>query len=214
MTYGPQTPLSAPPMATKRPFPSLEVPYPSGREIRPKLAPSYPPAGTQQASVSDQPPKRKRGRPPKVPGTQIGLTTAGSSGERSAPPAPLSTRPQPHLSPSTPALAAPEPAPTEEAKTTVPPPARMPISAVLTPTAPKTTSQPSSSSGKRKRGKSTRFEAEGAGSGLGSGAAVAGRAYESPYGRADSGGLEDTPARAAVLRHREEPSTAPATSRP
>ena len=64
---------------------------------------------------------------------------------------------------------------------------------------PKSASQSSSSSGKRRRARSTKSEPEE------TPLARAGADYESPYGRV-RGGAEDSPARTAVLRHREDPA--------
>jgi len=201
-SYGPHTPLSAPPIPMKRPFPSLEAPYTTGREIRPKLAPAYPTAGTStQVSISEQPPKRRRGRPPKVQAQSKLPPSTALSGEPSAP-ASLA-QPQIQLSPTKPTATASS-MPIEEPKAALPPAVRMPISAVLTPIAPKAASSSSSSSGKRRRGRSTRSEPEEPAQFVG---AAARQEYESPYGRAAGGLEEDTPARTASLRHRAESAT-------
>ncbi|KAK5120074.1 hypothetical protein LTR85_006555 [Meristemomyces frigidus] len=147
--------------------------------------------------MAEPPTKRKRGRPTKA---QAQAKAAAESSVHSdpgpAPPTPL------HISPHT-ALQAGSAGPgtAEETKPPLPPTTRMPISAVLTPTAPKTVSSSSSSSGKRRRGRSMRSESEGFGVGE---MAMTVQEYESPYGRA-AGSLQDSPARTAVLRHREEP---------
>jgi len=199
---GLQTPLSAPPPGLKRSF-QLEAPFLAGREIRPK---PFPPAGAPiQPSTSEPPAKRKRGRPTKAQvqakadaeaQAQAQAQARGAAAGPAGPAAPqLLTSPQtagPAVSPGpVPVAVAGRP---EEAR----PATRMPISAVLTPTAPKTASSSSSSSGKRRRGRSTRSEAEGFGGG-----GVVGQEYESPYGRAMDM-PEDSPARTAVMRHREE----------
>ncbi|KAI7357250.1 hypothetical protein KC354_g10083 [Hortaea werneckii] len=200
---GPQTPLSAPPPGLKRPF-QLEAPYPAGREIRPKPFP--PPGAPAQPSVSEPPVKRKRGRPTKAQAQAKAEAEAHARGSSVvAGPAPAVQQQQPQVSPqpgATPAPVEAVPSRVEEQppqpRATLPPTTRMPISAVLTPTAPKTASNSSSSSGKRRRGRSTRSEPEG----LGIGGAGPLHEYESPYGRAEM--PEDSPARTAVMRHREE----------
>ncbi|KAK5736824.1 hypothetical protein LTR17_007149 [Elasticomyces elasticus] len=195
---GPQTPLSAPlsapPHILKRPFPH-EAPF-TGRVIAPRPT-SHLPNVTGQSSVSDPAPKRRRGRPPKAE-TQARELAAVAASRSQAGPAPLQA-PLPQATPqtvSTPVSVGPTA--TEEARSTQNAPTRMPISAVLTPVVPHTASSSSGSSGKRRRGRSLRNEPEGS---VGGGAS--GHAYESPYGRAMAP-LEDTPARAAVMRHREE----------
>ncbi|TKA24098.1 hypothetical protein B0A50_06838 [Salinomyces thailandicus] len=201
----PQTPLSAPPPGLKRSF-QLEAPYPSGREIRPKPLP--PPGASAQPSVTEPPIKRKRGRPTKAQTLAKAEAEAQARGSSMlAGPALLLQQQQQQQQQISPRMMTPAPAPgpaleslpiEEQPKTALPPTTRMPISAVLTPTAPKTASSSSSSSGKRRRGRSTRSELEGPGVGGGG----PGYEYESPYGREDV--PQDSPARTAVLRHREE----------
>ncbi|KAK3614630.1 hypothetical protein LTR56_027130 [Elasticomyces elasticus] len=195
--YGPQTPLSAPlsapPHILKRPFPH-EAPF-TGRIIAPRPT-TFGPSVAGGPSVSDPAPKRRRGRPPKAEtqAKEAAAAAAAAASRHQAGPAPLQA-PLPLVaqqSVSTPVSA------TEEARSTQSAPTRMPISAVLTPVVPHTASSSSGSSGKRRRGRSLRNEPEGSGSG-----GPSGHAYESPYGRAMAP-LEDTPARAAVMRHREE----------
>lgn len=194
-SLGPQTPLSAPPPGLKRPF-QLEAPYPAGREIRPK---PFPPPGTPaQPAVSEPPVKRKRGRPTKAQAQAKAEAEAQARGTSAvagpAPPAPQQVSPQ-TIMPSV----MPAPALVEEPRPPLPPATRMPISAVLTPAAPKTASSSSSSSGKRRRGRSTRSEPEGLGL---AGSGGPSHEYESPYGRTEM--PDDSPARTAVMRHREE----------
>ncbi|KAK4631906.1 hypothetical protein CLAFUW4_03343 [Fulvia fulva] len=196
------TPLSAP-VSLKRPF-QYEGPYsagPSGREIRPKPSlalPTY-----SQPSPTEPPPKRKRGRPTKAEAQAKAEAAAALSG---GDPGPLSatTASRPSTSTSTPAPMAVTitSAPTAEAK--LPPATRMPIAAMLTPSAgePKSASHSSSSSGKRRHARSTKDEPEG------SPTARAGTGYDSPYVRA-AGTTEDSPARTAVLRHRPGDLTNP-----
>lgn len=189
--YGPQTPLSAPPGGVlKRPF-TLEAPY-AAREIRPK---PFPPSGSSlQASTSEPPTKRKRGRPTKAAAQAKAAAEAEATARSDPGPAPPQLQSSPQITAPA-AITGPV-----EVKPAVPATSRMPISAVLTPNAPKTASSSSSSSGKRRRGRSTRSEPEGFGLAESSGSA---QEYESPYARA-IGAPEDTPARTAVLRHREE----------
>ena len=193
ISLGPQTPLSAPPVTLKRSFPP-EASYTAGREIRPK---PYAATGSSfEAPASEQPVKRRRGRPPKA-------QTMPIPGIPAQPP-PTAVKPL-KIVDMTPAMQG-------EPRSTLPPATRMPISAVLTPTATKTASQSSGSSGKRRRGRSTKSEPEELGQIL----RAAGHEYESPYGRAaeGSGGggggvLEDTPARTAVLRHQQREDFTP-----
>ncbi|TKA67288.1 hypothetical protein B0A55_09238 [Friedmanniomyces simplex] len=203
--YGPHTPLSAPPPGIKRPF-QLESAFP-GRSIAPKPS-NLAPSGIGQPSASEPAPKRRRGRPSKA--DMQARDAAGSAGSSEAGPAPpLVQYPQvPPQSVGTPVSVGPapveEPQPAQQSLT------RMPISAVLTPVAPHTASSSSSSSGKRRRGRSMRNDPEGS---VGESSGVPGQAYESPYGRA-MGPLGDTPARAAVIRHREEHTTHQQTPQP
>ncbi|KAK0861713.1 hypothetical protein LTR87_016863 [Friedmanniomyces endolithicus] len=199
--YGPQTPLSAPPPGIKRAF-QLEPAFP-GRVIAPRPS-NLAPSGAGQPPASEPAPKRRRGRPPKAE-TQAREAAAAASRSEAGPAPPLAPHPQiPSRAVSTPVSAAPapaeEPQPPQQSST------RMPISAVLTPVAPHTASSSSSSSGKRRRGRSMRIDPEGP---PGGSTGASGQIYESPYGRAMGPLLEDTPARAAVLRHREEQQGTP-----
>jgi hypothetical protein len=196
--YPPQTPgpLSAPlsaPGAFKRPFGISEAPYGAGREIRPKPGP-YPTSVASTSSAPEPPPKRKRGRP-----------TKASVQARAAEPGPA---PPVAMSPQAIQPATAAPAVQEEPKQTFVPTTRMPISAVLTPTAPKTASSSGSSSGKRMRTRSTRSEPEGYPMEVTAGGEPE---YESPYAREpaaiDPSG--PSPARAAVMRHQQPHSEPP-----
>ncbi|KAK0781558.1 hypothetical protein LTR91_016142 [Friedmanniomyces endolithicus] len=199
--YGPQTPLSAPPPGIKRPF-QLEPAFP-GRVIAPRPS-NLAPSGAGQPPASEPAPKRRRGRPPKAE-TQAREAAAAASRSEPGPAPPLAPHPQiPSRAVSTPVSAAPAPA--EEPQPAQLSSTRMPISAVLTPVAPHTASSSSSSSGKRRRGRSMRIDPEGP---PGGSAGASGQIYESPYGRAMGPLLEDTPARAAVMRHREEQQVTP-----
>ena len=205
-TIGPQTPspLSAHPLG-KRPYPfEGSASFPTGREIRPKPTSS---AGTYgQPSPIENTSKKKRGRPTKL---DVQKRAEKQAGGGEAGPAP---RPQPAEAISAGPQAQPaslvEPAlpgqATVEETRLLPPVSRMPIASILTPTAPQSTSQSSSSSGKRRRGRSTRSEPEDIPSAGTSGARQRPE-YESPYATVIE--LQDSPARAAVLRHREEPDT-------
>jgi len=193
--YGPQTPLSAPPVGFKRPF-SVEAPYQGGREIRPK---PFPPPGLSGHITSGEPaPKRKRGRPTKAQAQAKAAAAEAASQLGSAPP-PHTSSPQ-----SAPPAVSDTPAPPEEAKPSHPPVTKMPISAVLTPSAPKTASSSGSSSGKRRRTRSTRSEPEGYPMGGGGGIVGLSQDYESPYAMEARSVMEMTPARSTIMRHREE----------
>lgn len=189
--------LSAHPTITQIPKRPLDSPFP-GREIRPK------PMTTQtfpQPPVDDRPQlKRKRGRPSKAQvQARAAAEAAASRSVGAAGPAPRPVTPAPAQAAAQTVMggstAAGAGAPAEQ-RSSLQAPTRMQISAVLTPTNPNTASNSSSSSGKRRRGRSTRSNPEAQ-------AGDAGLIYQSPYGRAAED-LEDTPARAAVLRHREE----------
>lgn len=194
---GPQTPspLSAP-VTLKRHFPFENINV--GREIRPK--PSSTGSVYGQPSPVEQPARKKRGRPTKAEaaaraGVQGGAAES-SSATRLMPAGNLQPYPPPAPA-SEPGLAT-ETSPTEATR---PPVSRVPISSMITPTAPTTASQSSSSSGKRRRGRSTRSEPESfpiAGT-LGT-RQTAGQQYESPYAIAGP-----DPAPAAVMRYPEEP---------
>jgi len=200
-SVGPQTPspLSAP-VTLKRNFPFENINV--GREIRPK--PSSIESVYGQASPIEQPPRKKRGRPTKAEAAAR-AEAQGGVGESSSATRPMSTG---GLLPFPPAPAAEpgavaETSPTEELRLIAPPVSRMPISSIITPTAPTTTSQSSSSSGKRRRGRSARSEPESfpmAGT-LGT-RPTALQQYESPYAGA---GPDPSPAMTAVMRHRDEP---------
>lgn len=204
------TPMSAP-GALKRQYP-YEASYSAGaagREIRPK--PTMAGAVYSQPSPTEPPPKKKRGRPTKAEAqakADAAAAAASSSGEV-GPASALSPAPPPHLSMQTPAPTAPMPPMVtatvpEEAKPTLPPSTRMPIAGMLTPAArePKSSSHSSSSSGKRRRARSTKSEPEE------SPMTRQGSQYESPYARVRAG-ADDSPARTAVLRHREDPGGPP-----
>ncbi|KAK3110482.1 hypothetical protein LTR53_015187 [Teratosphaeriaceae sp. CCFEE 6253] len=190
--YGPQTPLSAPPQGPgfKRGF-QLEPAF-TGRVIAPRPS-NLAPGGAGAASSSEPPPKRRRGRPPKA---EMQAREAAAAASR-APPA-TQIAPEAAVTPVSATSA-----PTDGPRPAPQPPTRMQISAVLTPVAPHTASSSSGSSGRRRRGRSMRNDPEASG-GSGGGAALA---YESPYARTTAT-LEDTPAQAAVMRHREEQASA------
>lgn len=197
------TPLSAPTQSLKRPY-SFEGLYSAGgsaREIRPR--PAQPISAIYSQPSNEPPPKRKRGRPTKAEqaakeeakaAAAAAAASVAASGESASAPMSRPTT-QPPAPTQVPILPAPS---AEEAKPVMAAAARMPIAAMLTPTArePQSASNSSSSSsGKRRRARSNRLEAEGDGNG-----------YDSPYARM-APGSEDSPARTAVLRHREEPAT-------
>nr|OQO31278.1 hypothetical protein B0A51_01032 [Rachicladosporium sp. CCFEE 5018] len=193
----PQTPLSAPISGSlKRPWGS-EAPLP--RAIMPKVAPSsgmgLPPQNISHIGQA-QPPKRKRGRPPKnPPPTQLEPTAlaalVSAAGPTYTPREALQyTAPLPSMQSSYP----PGP-PAPDPRASLPPPQRVPISGLIsTPTGQKTSSNSSSSSGKRRRGRSMRLEP-------GSMAQMQPPVYESPY--AVQAEQRDSPAQAAIMRHRE-----------
>ena len=215
------TPLPGPMQALKRPYP-FEAAYSggptaggsTGREIRPK--PSNTSAVPMQASPIDPPTKKKRGRPTKAEALAK-AEAAAASGTPFGEPGPVSmSRPASQNTPQLQPLTMVAPAPRiEEPKPGLPPAlqpvTRMPIAAMLTPTAGEShsasQSQSGSSSGRRRRARSTKSEPGGE-SPLRRGNNETGYDYESPYARPDA---PDTPARAAVLRHREEniPRTMP-----
>ncbi|KAK5107658.1 hypothetical protein LTR62_000939 [Meristemomyces frigidus] len=196
--YGPHTPLSAPPIGIKRSFPQLESAFP-GREIRPKPHPAST-LGMSQPGTSEPPTKRKRGRPTKKEAEEKAAKAQGVAVGESGPSSlRIATAPPGSSNIATPVTTVG--LPVDAPRPALAPTTRMPISAMLTPTAPHTASSSSSSSGKRRRGRSTRSDPEGRGE-FGTGE----QHYESPYARAPTS-LEDTPARAAVMRHREEQQT-------
>ena len=208
--YGPQTPsLMAAPPQLKRTYPFPEGPsYPGAREIRPK--PSSGGSAFGPMSPIEHPPKKKRGRPTKAEAQAKAEAEGQTIGFE-----PVVTPRLEHVGPSilappivgsvvTPAVGTPQsiqPS-AEEVRSTLPAVSRMPISSIITPTAPQSTSQSSSSSGKRRRGRSTRSEPENFPTSE-VGVASQSQEYESTYGRA-AAESQDTPARTAVLRHREE----------
>ncbi|KAK3706515.1 hypothetical protein LTR37_012725 [Vermiconidia calcicola] len=207
---GPQTPspMSAP-LTLKRAFP-FESTFSTGREIRPKPVPIGNTYG--QPPAIEHPPKKKRGRPTKAE-ARAKAEAHGVSPE--AGPAPrqqvvggaVSGPPPPPPAPSSdPGLERVEQSPPGELRPSAPAVSRMPISSMLTPTGQKSDSQSSSSSGKRRRGRSTRSEPEGFPSTATSGAAHSQyQEYESPYARLTAA-TQDSPARTAVMRHRDERS--------
>lgn len=213
---GPQTPspLSAYPPGAMRSL-TLEgsASFPGAREIRPK--PTTSTGAYSQPSPIEQPlNKKKRGRPRKDD-TQARSEMVAAPGEVNIPPGPqpagasmmvLQAQPSPFTEP--PLLEQPS---AEELRP-LPPVSRMPISSILTPTIQQSTSQSSSSSGKRKRGRSTRSEPEDYPAAGPSGAGQA-QTYESPYSRLTIE-TQDSPARAAVLRHREEHDARPPSRDP
>ncbi|KAK6437342.1 hypothetical protein LTR95_006467 [Oleoguttula sp. CCFEE 5521] len=193
----PHTPLSAPIGGSlKRPWGSDAAPP---RAIMPKLTStsgmSLPPQMSSQIGQA-QPPKRKRGRPPKnPPPAQLEsaalAASIGTVGPAYAPREALQyTAPLPSMQTSYPSgPSAPDP------RASLPPPQRVPISGMIsTPTGQKTSSNSSSSSGKRRRGRSMRLEPS-------SMAQMQPPVYESPY--AVQAEQRDSPAQAAITRHRE-----------
>ena len=201
--YGLETPRSAPAAAPpKRTFQLLDAPFP-GRQIRPK--PVVASSSMPQAITSEPAAKRKRGRPTKAQAQAKAAAEAAAAGRSEAGPAPRPMTPAQSQAAAQAVIPAPTGAPnppTEEPRPTLQAPARMQISAVLTPANPNTASSSSSSSGKRRRGRSTRSEQGAVGEVFGGPA----QQYESPYGRAAEN-LEDTPAQTARMRHREEQQT-------
>ncbi|CZT20029.1 uncharacterized protein RCC_05886 [Ramularia collo-cygni] len=195
------TPLSMPAQPIKRPYP-FDGMYSTGssaRAIRPRPAQSI---TTYPQTTNEPPAKKKRGRPTKAEQAakeeaKLAAVAAAATASGESASAPIS-----RLATQTPA---PTQVPTtmtthsEEVKPLMPAAARMPIAAMLTPTAhePKSASNSggSSSSGKRRRARSNRLEAEGGGN-----------MYGPSHGRMDPE-PDDSPARTAVLRHREESST-------
>ncbi|CAK3809450.1 Hypothetical predicted protein [Lecanosticta acicola] len=212
------TPLSLPPVTLKRPYQyeggSYSAGAATGREIRPK--PHASGISYSQPSPTEPPSKRKRGRPTKAEAQAKAelAAAAASAGDVGSVPVAVSA-PMSMIAPSRPStqtpapIIAPSPAPslpttTQEPRPSQPASTSMPIAAMLTPNIrePKSASQSSSSSGKRRRARSTKSELEE------TPLARTGAEYESPYGRV-RGGPEDSPARTAVLRHREDPSPRP-----
>lgn len=200
------SPMSAP-LTFKRTYGMMEPSstYPAGREIRPKMPSSG--AMPSQHSPIDHPPRKKRGRPTKAEAHARAEAQSASSEPGSAPRPPFVgtavAQPQPPIQPSEPlSLATPR---TEEIRPAPVP--RMSVSSMLTPTGQKSNSQSSSSSGKRRRGRSTRSEPEDLPRVEESRSRQA-QEYESPYARMGAE-LEESPARTAVLRHRDEPDPRP-----
>ena len=198
------SPLPAP-LNLKRHFPfDSSGLYSAGREIRPKPTSSFGQFGPQRP---EQPAKKKRGRPTKAEAQARADAQSASSEPSPAGPAPRPSAlempiPQPQIAPRPEPLSI-EPVRVEETRPSQI--ARMPISSMLTPTGQKSNSQSSSSSGKRRRGRSTRTEPED----YPMTEAPTSRQqqeYESPYARMATD-LQDSPARTAVLRHRDEPDS-------
>ncbi|KAM3423416.1 hypothetical protein BST61_g849 [Cercospora zeina] len=206
MPLGPlaPSPLSGPIPPLKRAYP-YEAPFPggsSGREIRPKPAMSS--AIHTQPSPTEPPAKKKRGRPTKAEAlakAEAAAASAVSYGE----PGPVSmSRPESQNTPriQTQPPQPPPPAATEEParepRPTVPPVTRMPIAAMLTPSAREpesaSQSQPGSSSGRRRRARSTKSEPSDS-------PIRRPHEYESPYGQSAA---PDSTARAAIPRRRDE----------
>ncbi|EMC96580.1 hypothetical protein BAUCODRAFT_481270 [Baudoinia panamericana UAMH 10762] len=204
--YGPQTPvsapLSAPPLGFKRTY-QPEQAFIPGREIRPKPIPAASTAAP--STTSEPPPKRKRGRPTKEESQAKAAARAergeGPSVSVSAPSGPTAPSQSVSHAESSTDLASQA----DAAGPALPPATRIPISAVLTPTARKTGSSSSSSSGTRRRGRSMRSE-------LGEASGYA-QQYESSWGRV-SVIPEGTPATTTAMRHREEESPATQQRRP
>lgn len=199
---------STAPIATKRPFGlafDQRSSFSAGRQLLPKQSPSTISPYGQQSPV-DQPAKKKRGRPTKAEAQARAEAMSASSDPGSA------TRPQI----GEPPIARPPPPPQPPVPLTIETPrteemrqapavARMSVSAMLTPTGQKSNSQSSSSSGKRRRGRSTRSEPEDLPRLEGSSSRQA-LEYESPYARMGAQ-VHDSPARTAVLRHRDDPDS-------
>ena len=207
--YSPQTPLSAPLSGVlKRPWQSEQPPPAGPREIRPKTDLAQGMQMMPQASrPQDSGAKKKRGRPTKEEAEAKKLAAAATGGAASessfGPRLPI---PQ-HLPTMAPAMVA---SPPIGPRASLPPAPRMPISTMITPTAQKTTSNSSSSSGKRRRGKSLRLERTDPVAPMGTGASASQYQpplYQSPYGTVHA---EETPARPAAMRPRDEASTASA----
>ena len=207
----PQTPspLSAP-MPIKRPYAFLEgtgsFPSTSGREIRPKPA-SIGGAYGQPSSMEQQPPRKKRGRPTKAEAQARAEAQVGSVESGPAPrPRPAEIAPAVLQAPPVVETALMGQPPPEEVRSL--PTSRMDLSTILTPTAPPSAGHSSSSSGRRRRGRSTRSEPEDIPSGGTAPGAAQPEQYQSPYTRVAIE-TQDSPARAAVLRHREEAEPRP-----
>ena len=191
----------------KRPLP-YESSYPP---IRPR--PSVTSSPYDQTSPAEHPPKKKRGRPTKEE-ARLKTEAQGSSSEQGSRAPPIESGEQPAVG-MLQAIPAPGPPPPDSRKSqpslevstrsSLPAVSGMSISSMLTPTAPTTNSasQSSSSSGKRRCGKSTRSEPESQTPGT-IARADSSLEYESPYARMAVPSMQASPARAAVLRHREE----------
>ena len=210
MTPGPMgmqtsSPMSAPLTHGKRTFPFETAPVQPGRQLAPKPMTGGPYG--QSLSQIDQPPKKKRGRPTKAE-AQAKAESQGVPAESSSalrPPlavAPMATP----LAAQPPELPLPVQTPVEERRESQPAVSRMNISSMLaaTPTGPGSASHSSSSSGKRRRGRSTRSEPENVPSAGIVGGVEQFPEYESPYAHMGGEGI-DSPARAAMIRRREEP---------
>ncbi|WPH04034.1 Hypothetical protein R9X50_00691800 [Acrodontium crateriforme] len=208
--YGPPQPS----YDQKRPFqydPVYTGPQSTmGREIRPKPSSASSSIQYNQPTPTEPPVKRKRGRPTKASLAERAQAEAqrrGGPGGPSAVPmaTPVVQASPPVMTPTiTPTI--PRPELTLEVKPAPPPPTtRMPISAVLTPTAPKSASHSGSSSGRRKR-RSTRSDLDDP--------QPAEPEYESPYARVSGGEREGVVLGTAAYHSREEttPSHTPRTT--
>lgn len=188
-----------------------------GRALRPKPSPTGNIYGLQFPQI-EAPPKKKRGRPTKAEIAARDKAQA-MTGESSAGPQMAAQGEVPHLITGAPPLAGEpldprpaetspaEPSPAEQPRPSLPALSRMPISSIITPTAPKTASQSSSSSGKRRRGRSMRAEAEDipTPSGIGGPVLPAMQEYESPYARIPPQTQSSpTIATSAAMRYRED----------
>lgn len=228
MTYSPfppQTPLSpsagaSGPGGLKRSFDSTVPAFPSNRPLQPR-----PQAGGgatySQAPQPERPPKKKRGRPTKAE-AQAKAERQGSAGAAAPRSEPFVTSVRLPITAAT-APALPQPV---EVRTTiypnlsgsafaepasrpyVPPTPRVPITinSLVTPSGPGSGSQSSSSSGKRRRGPSTRSNPDNQPEAEAEREAAMTR---SPSERFAPREPEDTPARAAITRHRDEQERSP-----
>lgn len=177
-----QTPLTAPVPPLARP---VEGSYTTGRKILPRQTPySYSPVVAEQ-----QPLKRKRGRPTKAEAQA--RAEAASSSSAIEPITPRG-RVQTPMSASVP----PSPGVDTRPASNLPVTRGLPISAMITPTAPKSASHSSSSSGKRRRRRRSdeAFPDQAA--------PQSAPAYFSPTRQPPS--FDDTPARTST-RHRDDP---------
>lgn len=198
--YGQQGSQPAPPMIPNRA--QYEPSYTGGgREIRPKPTASASSSGQYRQPPTDPPAKRKRGRPTKASIAERAQAEAQRRGEYTG----LSSTPGPQMSPPLMISTTQRRESVEELRPSLPPSTtRMPISAVLTPTAPKSASHSGSSSGKRKR-RATRTEADEGKEAL--------HEYETPSGPR-AGTMEELAARPAIYDPREDTTAPSQTSRP